>query len=79
MIGFSSMSLGCCQCCRVAVNCRWVVGDGCRWVVLLVVDITGWSLMSLASRRHRCTVQVDEWLPLSSMGFAVEGLDHSSI
>ena len=77
-MGFEPMSLGCCRYCRVVVDCCWccVRGSRYRWVV---VNVVGFSSMSLDSRLHRCTVHVDEWPPLPLTVFAVDGLDCSPI
>jgi len=51
-------------------------GRRCSWIL---VNVVGFSSMSLCSRRYRCTIHVDQWLLLSLTGFAVDGLDSSSI
>ena len=74
-----SMLSGCRQLLLMSLGCRrWMLlgGSRYRWVV---VDVVGFSSMSLNSRLHCCTVHVDEWLPLPLTGFAVDGLDCSSI
>ena len=73
---FSSMSLGYCRCHVVEL---WVMSLGCRRYRRVAFCVVQLSSMSLGSRRHLWTLHVDGWLSLSLTGFAVNGLDCSSI
>jgi len=42
-------------------------------------DVKYWRVERLSNVNQRCTIHVDEWLPLPLTGCAVDGLDSSAI